>query len=88
MNAAQYCGEYAHETKSGRISFTKKVVNNFIDTYTHLNHADFTDEMRERLKTGVMIDLYNEGISKYYNAMEELPADKIEIPPFVFGITE
>lgn len=84
MDAAQFCGEYAHETKSGRISFAKRIVDKFISTYTYLQPGDFTPEMRNRLKIGVMIDLYNKGITALANE-PDYPPEKIELPAFVFG---
>lgn len=88
MNAAQFCAEYAIEGKTGRIYFSSSTVNKFIRIYTNLSPDDFTTEMKKRLKIGVMIDLHNEGIGKYYNAAKDLPPDKIELPDFVLGITK
>lgn len=35
MNAAQFCGEYGKELKSGRITFSKAHVDKFINQFTH-----------------------------------------------------
>ena len=84
MNAEQFCAEYGHETRSGRVSFTKKVVENFIDIYTDFSYHDFTKEMTTRLKVSVMIDLYEAGCSYHYLNTPDLPPDKIGLPDFVF----
>ncbi|WP_407522618.1 hypothetical protein PDL71_15315 [Lacibacter sp. MH-610] len=85
MNAEQFCAEYGYETKSGRVSFSKKTVDKFIKTYTDLLPEDFTESMRERLKIGVMIDLYSAGCSKHYiDAYKDFPVEKIDLPEFIF----
>lgn len=86
MNAEQFCAEYAHETKRGAISFSKRIVDKFIKTYTHLDPNDFTDKMRERLKISVMINLYNDGINmkSHFNNSIDQPIEKIELPEFIF----
>ena len=61
----------------------KKIIDKFITTYTYLEPKDFTDEMRKRLVMSVMIDLHASG----YNCINrpiELPAEKIELPKFIF----
>jgi hypothetical protein len=83
MDAAQFCGEYAHENKNGRIRFTKRIVDKFIVTYTNLSPDDFTKEMRERLIIGVMVDLYNKGVEGLQHE-PDYPAEKIDLPKFIF----
>lgn len=83
MNAEQFCAEYGHECRNGRISFTKRVVDRFIRIYTTHSPAEFTDKMRERLKVMVMIDLHTNGYSKYGNRTD-LPAEQIELPQEIF----
>lgn len=84
MNAEQFCAEYGHELKSGKISFSKKVVDKFISTYTYLSPEDFSNEMRERLKTFVMIDLCVKGYSKMNPDTKDMLAEKIELPQSIF----
>lgn len=84
MNATQFCGEYGKELRSGRISFTPKVIDRFIETYTYLSVEDFSKEARKRLVMMVMIDLYSKGISCAFSERRDLPVEKIEIPMIVF----
>jgi len=84
MNAAQYCLEHSKECLNGRISFTKPVVDKFINLYTYLEVSDFDEEMYKRLRL-FMIDLYNDGYS-VNNRGADLPVEKIELPNFVLCI--
>lgn len=83
MNAEQFCAEYGHECKNGRISFSKRIVDKFITIYTHLTPNDFNKEMRKRLIISVMIDMHKSGYSIYQNR-EDHPIEKIELPKFIF----
>jgi len=80
MNAAQFCAEYARETESGRITFTKRKVFQFIKIYTYFDTEDFTEENIKRLRM-YMVDLY--GIGFKYQNREDNPVEKIELPKFV-----
>jgi hypothetical protein len=81
MDAYQFCAEYAHETTSGKISFTLNVVNRFINIYTYFTPEYFNKENIKRLRM-IMIDYYNEGLSN--TRINDLPAEKIELPKFIF----
>jgi len=83
MDHMQFCAEYANETASGRIVFSKRVVYNFINTYTYFTPDYFTSEMIKRLRM-VMIDYYNQGVYLARIIKEDLDAEKIELPKFVF----
>lgn len=83
MNAACFCAEYGHELKNGRVSFSKQVVNKFIERYTYFKPEDFTDDMRERLKVSLMIDLHQTGYSKYSIFDDEDDFEKIELSDFI-----
>ncbi len=85
MNAEQYCAEYGKELLSGRITFSKRVTDKFINLYTYLEVSDFTPEMYKRLRMH-MIDLCVSGYSKFTNKGEDLPIKKIELPMFVLCI--
>lgn len=82
MDAYQFCAEYAHETHSGRISFSMPVVTKFIIIYTHFTPEYFNKENIKRLRM-VMIDYYNEGLSTALKCGNN-PAEKIELPKFIF----
>lgn len=84
MNAIEFCGEHAIELSSGKITFSKKHINQFINTYTYLESKDFTKENRNRLVSFLMVNLYNQAISKYSLAKKEICPDKIEVPMVVF----
>lgn len=82
MNHQAFCGEYANESRAGRISFKKRDILRFVKKYTYLNPDDLTKDMI--FKIGLqMIDYYDEAISKY-SFISELPADKIELPEWIF----
>lgn len=83
MNAIDFCGEYATELQSGKITFSKKIIEKFINQYTYFDSSDFTKQMRLQLVSFVMIPLYNQSISKY-SIKNECP-DKIELPEIVFS---
>jgi hypothetical protein len=85
MNAEQYCAEYGKELLSGRITFSKKVTDKFIKTYTYLDVTDFTPEMYKRLRM-YMIDLCTSGYSKMVYRGADLPIEKIELSNFILCI--
>lgn len=84
MDAAQFCGEYARELDSGRITFSKKRIEEFITTYTYFSPEDFTKEMRNRLAISVMIDLYKKATEHPFIREPDYEPKKIELPDFIF----
>ena len=81
MNHEQFCAEYAHENKNGRIVFTIIIVKRFIKKYTYLKFKDFDKQMILRLRLQ-MIDYYDNGL-KFYNR-KEAEEEKIVLPNFIF----
>ncbi len=80
MNAQQFCGEYARESDSGRITFTTATVNKFIKVYTCFNPEDFSKEQIKRIRS-LMIDLYDESFKFQHHKEREI--EKIELSDFI-----
>jgi hypothetical protein len=84
MNAYEFCGNYGRELPSGKVTFSKKHIDQFIDRYTHSDSKSFTKQMRERIKSFLLIDMYNASIGKYSILTDINDDEKIEIPKIVF----
>lgn len=81
MNAEQFCLENGNETLSGRITFSKRAVSNFLKIYTYLSIEDLGEEQLQKLKF-FMVDLQSNAYKDYHR--NDLPAEKIELPKFIF----